>query len=300
MREGVNANESRKKKRTEAQGLNRPSRPPSRVQGEDGRSTTPGLYRLQWVIAKAGVASRRAAEKMILAGRVKVNDRVVTVLGTKVDPARDRVSVDGRVLPSWGEPLRYIVLHKPYGYLSTFIDPEGRPTLSRLIQVPERVYAVGRLDMDSEGLLLLTNDGRLAHRLTHPRYEHPKEYLVQVEGVPTKAALAALRQGVEVKGRLTAPADVTLLAEPPTYLPARAVRPNVPTAWLRIVLHEGRKRQIRHMTAAVGLPTLRLVRIGLGPLRLGDLPPGQWRDLTDDELAALRRLTSKPARDLRT
>jgi pseudouridine synthase len=298
VKEGVNANESRKK-RTEGQHLNRLGRALSRAQGEDGRSTTPGLYRLQRVIAEAGIASRRAAEKLILAGRVKVNDRVVTVLGTKVDPARDRVSVDGRVLPSWGEPLRYIMLHKPYGYLSTFTDPAGRPTLSRLIQVPERVYSVGRLDMDSEGLLLLTNDGRLAHRLTHPRYQHPKEYLVQVEGVPTEAALAALRRGVEVKGRLTAPADVTLLTEPPAYLPARAVRPSVPTAWLRIVLREGRKRQIRHMTAAVGFPTLRLVRVGLGPLRLGDLPPGQWRDLTSEEVAALRHLTAKLARDTR-
>ncbi|MCC7353607.1 MAG: rRNA pseudouridine synthase, partial [Anaerolineae bacterium] len=118
---------------------------------KEERPAAPGLYRLQRVIAEAGLASRRAAEEMILAGRVTVNGHVVTVLGTKVDPARDHVTVDGRALPSWGEPLRYIVLHKPYGYLSTFTDPDGRPTLSRLIQVPERVYSVGRLDMDSEG-----------------------------------------------------------------------------------------------------------------------------------------------------
>ncbi len=249
----------------------------------------PGEYRLQKVLAAAGVASRRAAEAMILAGRVSVNGRIVTVLGTKVDPGRDRVAVDGKPLPLQGEPLRYIIFHKPYGCLSTFTDPEGRPTLARFIQVPERVYSVGRLDFNSEGLLLLTNDGALTHRLTHPRYEHPKEYLVQVEGIPTEEALAALRQGVRIKGRLTAPAEVERLAGYPEGLVMRPVRSGVPTTWLRIVIHEGRKRQIRHMTAAVGYPTLRLVRAGLGPLRLGDLPPGQWRDLTAEELAALKR-----------
>lgn len=249
----------------------------------------PGEYRLQKVLAAAGVASRRTAEEMILAGRVSVNGRVVTTLGTKVDPGRDRVAVDGKALPLQGEPLRYIIFHKPYGCLSTFTDPEGRPTLARYIQVPERVYSVGRLDFNSEGLLLLTNDGALTHRLTHPRYEHPKEYLVQVEGIPTEEALSALRQGVWVKGRLTAPAEVEMLPGYPEGLVARPVRPGVPTTWLRIIIHEGRKRQIRHMTAAVGYPTLRLVRIGLGPLRLGDLPPGQWRDLTPEEVAALKR-----------
>lgn len=188
------------------------------------------------------------------------------------------------------EPLRYLLFYKPYGVLSTFTDPEGRPTLSQFVDVPEQVYAAGRLDMDSEGLLFLTNDGLVNHRLTHPRYKLPKTYLVQVEGVPTPEALEALRQGVIVKGERTAPAEVEHLPAPPPLPPrSRPVTPHGPTAWLRITLREGRKRQIRHMTAAVGLPTLRLVRVAIGPLRLGSLAPGQWRDLTVDELRALRR-----------
>ena len=186
------------------------------------------------------------------------------------------------------------MLYKPYGYLSTFTDPEGRPTLGRLVKVPERIYAAGRLDMDSEGLLLLTNDGELVHRLTHPRYEHPKEYWVQVEGVPTEEAIKALRLGVEIRGGRTAPAEVERLAEPPAGLPERPVRENVPKTWLRVVLREGRKRQVRHMTAAVGYPTLRLVRVAIGPLKLGNLRPGEWRDLTDRELRDLWRMAGGP------
>jgi len=189
------------------------------------------------------------------------------------------------------EPMRYLLFYKPYGVLSTFTDPEGRPTLSQFVNVPEQVYAAGRLDMDSEGLLFLTNDGLVNHRLTHPRYKLPKTYLVQVEGVPTPEALQALRQGVMVKGRRTAPAEVEYLPIPPSLPPRpRPVTPHGPTAWLRIMLHEGRKRQIRHMTAAVGLPTLRLVRVAIGPLHLGTLAPGEWRDLTADELRALKRV----------
>lgn len=175
----------------------------------------------------------------------------------------------------------YILFYKPFGVLTQFTDAEGRPTLSDYIQLPG-VYAAGRLDKDSEGLLLLTDDGDVLHRVTHPRWKLPKTYLVQIEGTPNEAALQQLREGIVIKGRKTAPAEVTLLAEPPT-LPPRAVRNYHPTPWLQIVLREGRKRQVRRMTAAVGHPTLRLVRIAIGPLSLNNLQPGQWRHLTTRE-----------------
>ena len=185
---------------------------------------------------------------------------------------------------------RYVIMFKPYGVLSKFTDAAGRPTLADF-GLPPGVYAAGRLDRDSEGLLLLTDDGALAHRLTDPRYRHPRIYLAQVERVPTPDALQALREGVVIRGRRTLPARVKLLVGEPD-LPPRPVpiryRKNVPTAWLRLVLVEGRNRQVRRMTAAVGHPTLRLVRIGIGPLSLGDLQPGQWRDLTPAERKALR------------
>lgn len=191
--------------------------------------------------------------------------------------------------PSQGRH-RYILFYKPYGVLSHFTDTEGRPTLAAYIPIPE-VYAAGRLDLRSEGLLLLTDDGVLLHRVTHPRYKLPKTYWVQVEGVPSPEALEALRQGVWVKGEQTGPADVEVL-DPPPALPPRSVpireREDIPTTWLQIVLREGKKRQVRHMTAAVGHPTLRLVRVALGPLTLTDLEPGQWRALTPAELRALR------------
>ena len=189
-----------------------------------------------------------------------------------------------------GKNLRYCKLNKPFGVLTQFTDSEGRPTLKDHVPVPG-VYPVGRLDRDSEGLLLLTDDGRLAHRLTDPQFEHPKTYLVQVERVPSPEALAALRRGVALADGPTRPAETELLADPPN-LPDRPVpirfRKNVPTAWLRLVLHEGRNRQVRRMTALVGHPTLRLFRVAIGPVALGDLAPGQWRDLEPDELAALR------------
>jgi 23S rRNA pseudouridine2457 synthase len=185
---------------------------------------------------------------------------------------------------------RYILFFKPYDVLSTFTDPEGRQTLGSYVTAPG-VYAAGRLDQDSEGLMLLTDDGRLAHVLTNPDHKLPKTYFVQVENEPDKAAISQLRRGVLIKGEMTLPAEVDLLDEAPD-LPPRSVpiryRPSIPTRWLRIVLREGRKRQIRHMTAAVGHPTLRLVRVAIGPLTLRGLQPGEWRDLTSQELEALR------------
>jgi 23S rRNA pseudouridine2457 synthase len=185
--------------------------------------------------------------------------------------------------------VRYLKFHKPYDVLTQFTDESGRATLKRYIPLPG-LYPVGRLDRDSEGLLLLTDDGRLAHRLTDPRYEHPRTYLVQVEHVPTPDALAAFRRGVVLKDGPTRPAEVSLLDEPPD-LPERPVpirfRKNVPTAWLRLTIREGRNRQVRRMTAAVGFPTLRLVRESIGPVRLDGLAPGEWRDLTAEERRAL-------------
>ena len=192
---------------------------------------------------------------------------------------------------------RLIAFHKPYDVLTQFTDAAGRATLKDFIPVPG-VYPVGRLDRDSEGLLLLTADGGLAHRLTDPRYGHPRTYLAQVEREPGPDALAALRGGLLLADGPTRPAEAMLLPEPPP-LPDRPVpiryRKNVPTAWLRLVLREGRNRQVRRMTAAVGHPTLRLVRVAIGPIPLGDLPPGSWRDLDPAERVALALLRDPPA-----
>jgi 23S rRNA pseudouridine2457 synthase len=184
-----------------------------------------------------------------------------------------------------------IVFHKPYGVLPCFTDPEGRPTLADYIDVPG-VYAAGRLDRDSEGLMILTSDGALAHRITDPKYKFPKVYWVQVERIPDDAVLDSLRRGVVLSGMRTKPAGARLLPGVPV-LPERPVpirvRRTVPTAWLEIVLHEGINRQVRRMTAAAGHPTLRLVRVAIGPLRLGDLLPGRWRVISAQEESALRR-----------
>ncbi|HWE40008.1 MAG TPA: pseudouridine synthase [Isosphaeraceae bacterium] len=194
------------------------------------------------------------------------------------------------------QPSRILAAFKPFGVLTQFTDADGRPTLKDFVPVPG-VYPVGRLDRDSEGLLLLTDDGRLAHRLTDPKYGHPRTYLAQVERVPGPGAIEALRRGVVLSDGPTRPAEVELLTGEPA-LPERAVpirfRKNVPTAWLRLVLREGRNRQVRRMTAAVGHPTLRLVRVAIGPISLGDLPPGHWRDLSPPERAALARVAAGP------
>ncbi len=205
------------------------------------------------------------------------------------------------------DDLIYVAFYKPFGVLTAFTDedapgvehPGGRQTLKAYIPILD-IYPAGRLDMDSEGLLLLTNDGFLAHRLTDPHYNHPKTYLVQVEGLPTPEALAKLEGGVEVKGEKTRRCQVMVVPEPGLPQRAKPVTPHGPTTWLRIVLREGKKRQIRHMTAAVGLPTLRLVRVAIGPVALNDLQPGQWRTLTPAEVSALKSLVAtsgkKPAK----
>jgi len=184
---------------------------------------------------------------------------------------------------------RTLIFCKPYRVMTSFTDPQGRPTVGDYVDVPD-VYAAGRLDYDSEGLLLLTSDGKLAHRITHPQHKLKKVYLAQVENIPSVEALSQLRHGVIIKGQHTRPANIKLLTQEPQLFP-RAVpiryRQEIPTAWLKITLQEGRKRQVRRMTAAVGHPTLRLVRIAIGPISLGNLQPGQWRDLTSVEQKAL-------------
>jgi 23S rRNA pseudouridine2605 synthase len=247
--------------------------------------------RLQKALSQAGVASRRASEELIREGRVQVNGQVVTAMGVQVDPDRDVIVVDGRRIDAQ-ESRRYVKLYKPAGVLSVLNDDRGRPALSDLVSdagatrpagaALAGLHPVGRLDLDSEGLLLLTNDGALTERLTHPRYEHPKEYVVLVDGAPKAEALRALRTGIELEDGKTAPAQVERVAETAWGRPPRG------RSWLQIVLHEGRKRQIRRMCAAVGYPVRRLIRVRIASLELGDLAPGEVRPLTEAERRRLR------------
>lgn len=232
--------------------------------------------RLQKILARAGVGSRRACDAMIAAGRVTINGRLAQP-GDKADPSRDQIAVDGRLIKKL-EPLVYIALHKPRRVLSTVETPDSRPTVRDLVPIPESVYPVGRLDYDSEGLILLTNDGELAERLTHPRYEHEKEYRVLVAAQPDEEQLAAWRRGVVLEdGFRTAPARVMVEA-----LAGKG-------AWLRVILKEGHKRQIRETGKQIGLPVLRIQRLRIGSLHLGRLKPGEWRYLTPAEVAALKK-----------
>jgi 23S rRNA pseudouridine2605 synthase len=233
--------------------------------------------RLQKVLASAGVASRRKAEELILQGRVTVNRKVVTELGTKVDPARDEVRVDGERIQIESRRV-YIMLNKPRGVLSTMEDERGRSALGDLVSLPARLYPVGRLDATSEGLILLTDDGALANLLTHPRYMHDKEYLVLVNGHPSAKTLEAWQRGVLIDDKLTAPARIAVLDS------------QRDSTLLRIQMHEGRKRQIRRVAALLGHPARELKRVRLGPLYLGSLEPGQWRYLTEKEIGDLESI----------
>lgn len=241
--------------------------------------------RLQKVLAAAGVASRRGAEAMILEGRVTVNGKVVTELGTKADAAVDHVKVDGKRIRAAAAP-RYILMNKPRGVVVTRDDPQHRPTVYALLgtRVSEPVAPVGRLDFDSEGLLLLTNDGALAHRIAHPSGGCRKEYEVKVSGVPTPAKIARLSRGVVLDGVRTAPANVELIDTTPER---DGVGGN---AWLRVVLGEGRSRQVRRMLESVGHKVSKLRRVAIGPIRDSRIPIGGFRDLTPAEVGALRAL----------
>lgn len=238
------------------------------------------MERLQKILSQAGVASRRASEQLMLEGRVTVNGRTIRELGTKADPAHDDIRVDGRrvKLP---ERHRYLLLNKPRGYVTTRSDPQKRPTVIDLIGIREYVYPVGRLDFESEGLLLLTNDGDLAARLTHPRHGVPRVYEARVAGVPDAHDLHRLARGVIIDRRRTAPAEVTLR-------PGAGAR-----STLVITVREGRNRQVRNMCDAIGHPVDHLKRVAIGPLRDAHLKVGQWRDLTADEVKKLREAATK-------
>jgi 23S rRNA pseudouridine2605 synthase len=232
--------------------------------------TERGGERLQKVLARAGFGSRRACEELIADGRVAVNGEVAR-LGRRVDVDNDRVEVD-RVPVSVRPGLVYYLLNKPTGVVSTADDPQGRPTVVDLVPDEPRVFPVGRLDFATEGLLLLTNDGELTHRLTHPKFGVEKEYLAHVEGSPARHTLRRLREGVDLEDGTTAPARVSLVGDDV----------------VRIAIHEGRNRQVRRMCEAVGHPVTRLVRTRIGPLTDRKLKPGAWRTLTTDEVQALQ------------
>ncbi len=226
---------------------------------------------MQKILAQAGLGSRRSCEEIIAAGRVRVNGQVA-LLGTKADPQRDDIIVDGKPIKV-DQSMVYIALYKPRGVLSTVTAPDPRPTVRDLVSVPGKLYPVGRLDVDSEGLVLLTNDGELANKITHPRYGHEKEYQVLIARRPDNDQLQTWRRGVVLEdGHRTAPAEVNF------------VRTHGKGAWLRIVMREGRKRQIREVGGRLGLPVVRIIRTRIGTLLLGNLKPREWRHLTQREI----------------
>lgn len=233
------------------------------------------LERLQKYMASCGVASRRKCEEIIAEGRVKVNGVTVREAGLKIQPGKDRVTVDGKeIIPA--NKLVYIMLNKPVGYVSTVRDQFMRPTVLDLVKgVKGRIYPVGRLDYDSEGLILLTNDGNFAYGLTHPRHKVDKTYMVVVQGRPDRIEIDRIRSGVEIDGRMTSPADIRV----------ESIQGNKTT--FRVVIHEGRNRQVRRMFEAIGYTVVSLKRTGIGKLQLGTLAPGKWRFLEDREVKDL-------------
>jgi 23S rRNA pseudouridine2605 synthase len=234
--------------------------------------------RLQKVLAQAGLGSRRTCEELIERGRVRVNGERAD-LGRRVDPEVDVIEVDGAQIGVKAGLVHYL-LNKPAGVVTTASDPQGRPTVVGLVPADPRVFPVGRLDVDTEGLLLLTNDGDLTHRLTHPSFGVEKEYLAEVEGTPSRGALRRLREGVALDDGPTAPAKVASVGD----------------HGLRITIHEGRNRQVRRMCEAVGHPVVRLVRTRIGPLAERNLAPGEWRPLSQDEVRALERAAAPTTR----
>jgi len=234
--------------------------------------------RLQKYLARAGVASRRHAEEMVRAGRVRVNGKIVTEMGLQVEPGQDEVTVDGRTVKELKEKV-YILLYKPHGYVTTVSDPQGRPKVTDLVKdIPARLYPVGRLDLATEGLLLLTDDGELTLRLTHPRYGVTKTYQALVEGVPDADTIKQLRRGVKLEDGLAAPSRV------------RICQVSKGNTLLELTLREGRNREVRRMLAAVKHPVIRLKRLQMAFLNLKGLKPGEYRHLTPGEAERLYRL----------
>lgn len=228
--------------------------------------------RLQKILAQAGIASRRKAEELIREGKVRVDGMVVTEMGVRVDPATQKIECNGRPVFSLEKKV-YILLHKPAGFLSTVRDPQGRPIVTDLLpNIKERIYPVGRLDLDTEGALLLTNDGELAQAVLHPSREVKKTYVAKIKGRPGSKKLAALSRGIELEGKKTWPAEITVLTS------------EKQTTTIQIIIHEGRKRQVRKMFEAVGHPVLQLKRIAYGQLALGELKPGKYRFLPPGDI----------------
>lgn len=236
------------------------------------------MDRLQKVLAEAGVASRRKCEELITAGRVEVNDKVVTTLGVKVDPSQDFIKVDGK--PIRRQSKVYVIFNKPKGVITSAQDPEGRKTVTEFFKnIKQRIYPIGRLDYDTEGLLLLTNDGEFAHLLTHPKHHVPRTYLATVKGVPHGSLLDKLKNGIELEDGMTAPAEVEY----------QDVRLETNEAVVKITIYEGRNRQVRRMFDAIHHPVIKLKRIQFGPLQLSGIPRGKFRHLTPQEVNELRQ-----------
>lgn len=234
------------------------------------------LERLQKILSKYGIASRRQAEELIKEGRVTVNG-TVAVLGQKADPTKDYIKVDGKLLIK-PEPKVYYAFYKPRKVITSLFDPQGRPTIKDFLKgIKFRVYPVGRLDFDSEGLLLLTNDGDLAYRVMHPSSQIEKTYLVKIDGLIEPETIEKLRKGIKIEGKLAIPVSVQLV---------RRLKAN---SWIKITLHEGRKRQIRKMLERVGHPVIRLIRIAIDGIKLGELKPGQLRPLTKEEIEKIKK-----------
>jgi 23S rRNA pseudouridine2605 synthase len=239
------------------------------------------LERIQKILAKAGIASRREAERMVIEGRVMVNGKMVDTLGFKADPSKDHIKIDGKRLKGF-EPRVTLLLNKPRGYLSTVKDPGGRPTVMDLLKRRKwRVYPVGRLDFDAEGLLLLTNDGDIAHLLSHPRFSIPRTYWVKVKGVPDEQRLTQLKRGVKLEDGKASVASCAIL------------RQGEKNSWVQVVVTEGRNRLVKRIFSAIGHPVLKLKRVGFGPIRLGNLPIGQFRYLTPAEFEDLKKLIAR-------
>ncbi|MHC1745509.1 MAG: pseudouridine synthase [Syntrophobacteraceae bacterium] len=278
----------RRKKKTDEAPISAPKEaaaepPPPRITPEAVPEAIPEgvCMRLQKYFSQAGIMSRRAAEDAIQQGRVQINGRVVTTMGVQIDPARDEVRLDGELVTA-AQTLHYLLFYKPKHCVTTLRDPQERKTIMDFLPpLGARVFPVGRLDYDAEGALILTNDGRLAHRLQHPRFGVPKVYEVKVKGHPSGETLDRLSTGVQLTEGVTAPAEVIVLRSLPR------------AAWLKITLHQGWNRQLKRMGEAVGHPVLKIKRIAYGPLTLGRMKPGDWRPLTTLERRSLERAVSE-------